>query len=187
VAEYAVTNKIVEQPAFAWWAKQALKKRDRHIQKAKSQYWKCTHKFGVEMPKSTVEAYTIDCRNCSKLWTNAIAKEMLKVRPAFKFVDDEKIPEFWKPVGVHMIFDVKMDLTCKARLVANSHETEVPTESTYSTVATQDSVCLAFMLAVLNGLELLSGDVQNAYINAESRENLCIKQAGPEFGPGFMG
>jgi hypothetical protein len=36
VAEYAVANKIVEQPAFVWWAKQALKKRDRHIQKAKS-------------------------------------------------------------------------------------------------------------------------------------------------------
>jgi hypothetical protein len=33
VAEYAVANKIVEQPAFAWWAKQALKKRDRHINK----------------------------------------------------------------------------------------------------------------------------------------------------------
>jgi Reverse transcriptase (RNA-dependent DNA polymerase) len=187
VAEYAVANKIVEQPAFAWLAKQALKKRDRHIRKAKSRYRKRTHKFGVEMPKSTVEAYAIDCGSGSKLWTNAIAKEMLNVRPAFRFVDDDKIPEFWKPVGVHMIFNMKMDLTHKARLVANGHETEVPTESTYSTVVTRDSVRLAFMLAALNGLDVLSGDVQNAYINAESKENLYIKEAGPEFGPGFMG
>jgi hypothetical protein len=28
VAEYAVANKIVEQPAFAWWAKNVLKRRD---------------------------------------------------------------------------------------------------------------------------------------------------------------
>jgi Reverse transcriptase (RNA-dependent DNA polymerase) len=187
VAEYAVTNKIVEQPTFAWWAKQALNKGDRHIKKAKSCYWKHMHKFGVEMPKSTVKAYAIDCRNGSKLWTNAIAKEMLNVSPAFKFVDDDKIPEFWKPVVVHMIFDVKMDLTQKARLVANGHETEVPTESTYSTVVTGDSIRLAFMLAALNGLDILSGDIQNAYINAESKEKLYIKEAGPEFSPGFMG
>jgi hypothetical protein len=156
VAEYAIANKIVEQPAFAWWAKQTLKKRDRHIKKAKSLYWKRTHKFGVELPKSVAEAYTIDRRTSSKLWTLAVTREMLNVRLAFKFVDDDVMPAFWKPVKVHMIFDVKMDLTRKARLVANRHETEVPTESTYSTVVTRDSVRLAFLLAALNGLCLKS-------------------------------
>jgi Reverse transcriptase (RNA-dependent DNA polymerase) len=125
--------------------------------------------------------------NSSKLWTNAVAKEMLNVRPAFKFVDDKGIPAIWKPVGVHMIFDVKMDLMQKAWLVANSHETEVPTESTNSTIVTQDSVRLAFLLAALNGLEVLAGEVQNAYINADLKENLYIIEAGPKFGPGFIG
>jgi hypothetical protein len=160
VAKYAVANKIVEQPAFAWWAKQALKKRNRHIEKAKSCYWKRTHKFGVELPKTVAEAHAIDCHKGSKLWTNAVAKEMLNVRPAFKFVHDNVIPAFWKPVGVHMMFDVKMDLTRKARLVANGHETEVPTESTYSTVVTRDSVRLAFLLAALNGLDVLAWRLQ---------------------------
>jgi hypothetical protein len=134
-------------------------------------------------PKSTVKAYAIECCNGSKLWTNAIAKEMLNVRPALKFVDDNKIPEFLKPVGVHMILDVKMDLTQKACLVANGHEMEVPTESTYSTIVTRDSVLIAFMLAALNGLDVLSGNVKNVYINAESKEKLHIAEAGP----GFMG
>jgi hypothetical protein len=89
------------------------------------------HKFGLEMPKSTVEAYAIDCHKGSKLWTNVIGKEMLNMCPAFKFVDENKIPEFWKPVGVHMNVDVKMDLLPKASLVANGHGTEVPTESMY--------------------------------------------------------
>jgi hypothetical protein len=31
VAEYALTNKILEEPAFAWWARHVLKKRDRII------------------------------------------------------------------------------------------------------------------------------------------------------------
>jgi hypothetical protein len=86
-----------------------------------------------------------------------------------------------------MIFNVKMDLMRKARLVANGHETEVPSESTYSTVVTRDSVRTAFLLAALNELDVLAGDIQNAYINADSKENLYIEKAGPEFGSGFVG
>lgn len=36
VAKYAVANKIVSQPAFAWWAKDELRRRDRIISKVKS-------------------------------------------------------------------------------------------------------------------------------------------------------
>ena len=187
VAEYAVANKIVEQPAFAWWAKQALRKRDRIIKKVKSRYWKRTHKFGIELPKSVNEAYAIDSRTGTDFWKRAIEREMLNVRAAFKFVDDDKMPEFWVPVGLHMIFDIKMDLTRKARLVGNGHETETPPETCYSSVVSRDSVRLAFLLAALNGLDILAGDVQNAYINADSKEQLYVKEAGPEFGPGFAG
>ena len=40
-AEYAVNNKIAEEPAFAWWANKVLRRRNRVIQKVKK-YWKCT-------------------------------------------------------------------------------------------------------------------------------------------------
>jgi hypothetical protein len=36
VAEYAVANKIVEEPAFAWWVKDVLRRRNRIISKVKS-------------------------------------------------------------------------------------------------------------------------------------------------------
>jgi hypothetical protein len=39
LAEYALVNKIIEEPAFAWWAKHILRKRDRIIKKVKSRYW----------------------------------------------------------------------------------------------------------------------------------------------------
>ena len=56
VAEYAVSSRISEEPAFAWWAPSVLKKRNRIIAKIKSKYWLKTHKFGIEIPKSVLQA-----------------------------------------------------------------------------------------------------------------------------------
>jgi hypothetical protein len=44
-----------------------------------------------------------------------------------------------------------------------------------------DSVRIAFLLAELNGLEVLSCDIGNAYLNAPCREKIWFV-AGPEFG-----
>jgi hypothetical protein len=60
VVEYAVANKIAGQPAFAWWVPYVLRKRERIIQKVKSWDWKCTHKYGVELPKSVKQAPAIN-------------------------------------------------------------------------------------------------------------------------------
>ena len=60
LAEYAVANNIEEEPAFKWWVKDTLRKRDRIISKVKAKYWRTTHKFGIEVPKSVDEAYAID-------------------------------------------------------------------------------------------------------------------------------
>ena len=38
VAEYAVSSRISEEPAFAWWSASVLKKRNRIISKTKSKY-----------------------------------------------------------------------------------------------------------------------------------------------------
>ena len=44
---------------------------------------------------------------------------------------------------------------------------EKPKENTYSSVPSRNSVRLFFLLAALNGLDVLTGDVQNAYLSAE--------------------
>ena len=49
--EYAVQNRISEQPYFAWWIKYVLKKRDQIVSKTASKYWHKTHKYGVRIPK----------------------------------------------------------------------------------------------------------------------------------------
>jgi hypothetical protein len=107
-AEYAIANKISDEPAFAWWVRNVLRKCDRIIKKVKSRYWKRTHKFGVELPKSVCEALEIDARTGTTFWRDAIEKEMRNVMPAFEFRDDDTVPIGYKHIDCHVIFDVKV-------------------------------------------------------------------------------
>jgi hypothetical protein len=52
LAEYAMQTRIAAEPAFGWWVKNVLKKKNRIIGKLKTKYWVRTHKFGVKMPKN---------------------------------------------------------------------------------------------------------------------------------------
>ena len=118
VAEYAVANQIAEEPAFAWWVRSALRQRDRIIKKTKTRYLKRTHKYGVQLPKTVVEALQIDADTGTNFWREALGKEMQNVDPAFEFRDGNVVPIGYKLITLHMIFDVKNDLTRKACLVA---------------------------------------------------------------------
>jgi hypothetical protein len=167
VAEYAVANIIAKEPAFAWWVRKALSKWDQIIKKVKARYWAKTHTFGAE-------ALKIDERTGTAFWRKPIKQEMKNVMPAFEFIDGNNVPKFYKKVDCQKIFDVKMDLTRKARLVAGGHQTDPPKESTYSSVVSRDSITIAFTLAALNDLDVLSADVQGAYLNAPTKEKVRI-------------
>jgi hypothetical protein len=185
-AEYAVANKIAEEPAFAWWIRKVLRRRDRIIKKVKARYWRRTHKYGIELPKSVKEALKVDAMTGTDFWKKAIDKEMRNVKPAFEFKDNNKVPIGYKHIDCHMIFDVKLDLTRKARFVAGGHQTDPPKDMVYSSVVSRDSVRLAFLLAALNDLKILSADVQNAYLNAPTTERVYTT-AGEEFGKDKVG
>jgi hypothetical protein len=68
LAEYAVANRINEEPAFAWWVTTFLKKRDRILAKVKSKYWQIAHTYGTRIPKAVEEALAIDKSNGNTLW-----------------------------------------------------------------------------------------------------------------------
>ncbi len=76
----------------------------------------------------------------------------------------------FQEIKCHIILDVKMDLTRKARFLAGGHLTEPPASITYSSVVSRDSVRIAFLLAALNDLDVLACDIGNAYLNAPCRE-----------------
>ena len=186
IAEYAVANRIAEEPAFRWWVQSVLRKRNRIVAKMKSRYWKTTHKFGVRVPKTVEEALAIDEETGTNFWRNAMGKEMSKVKVAWKTRNDVTPPEQvrtgkvadmigFQEIKCHVIFDVKMDFTRKARFVAGGHLTEAPGSITYSSVVSRDSIRLAFLVAGLNDLDVLAGDVSNAYLNALCREKIWFE------------
>ena len=82
----------------------------------------------------------------------------------------------------HLIFDVKaFSLQRKARFVGNGAMVDSTDVPTYASVVSRESVRIAFTLAALNGLDVLSADCEGAYLNALPREKLYTK-CGPEFG-----
>ncbi len=187
VAEYAVANKLVAEPAFAWWVKDVLRRRERIIKAVKNRYWKRTHKFGVEVPKTVEQALALDKETGTDLWRAAIDKEMKNVTIAFEFLDEEsQVPVGYKWIPCHIVFDVKMDFTRKARYVAGGHMTEAPSSITYSSVVSRESVRILFLIAALNDLDVLACDIQNAYLNAPTKEKVWTT-AGKEFGSRVQG
>ena len=192
LAEYAVAHSLTEEPAFKWWVPLVLRKRSRIISKVKSRYWRTTHKYGIKLPKTVEEALAIDAATGTDFWRRALEKELRKIMVAFEFHpnwtpqqvhDGLACGDFvgFQEISCHIVFDVKMDLTRKARFVAGGHTTETPDVGIYSSVVSRDSIRIAFTIAALNDLEVLACDVGNAYLNAPCREKIWFV-AGAEFG-----
>jgi hypothetical protein len=185
LAEYAVTNRIAEEPAFKWWVSDTLRKRNRIISKVKRKYWRTTHKFGIKLPHSVEEALEIDRVTGTDHWRKALNKEMSRVKIAWNAKDgitpddvrSGKVKDMigFQEIGCHIVFDVKMDFTRKARFVAGGHTTDAPIAMTYSSVVSRESVRLGFMIAALNGLDIMSCDLENAYLNAECKEKIWFE------------
>lgn len=78
----------------------------------------------------------------------------------------------YKRITCHLIFDVKMDLARKVRYIAGGHLTDPPSSLTHKSVVSRDSVRLVFLVAALNNLEILAGDIQNAHLHAPTKEKI---------------
>ena len=181
-AKYVKSRDLVDEPAFAWWVPYVLKKRDRIIAAVNSRVKRATHKYGIEVPRSVKHAYEIDKKNGNKFWQNALKKEMANVGIAFKILEDyEKIPVGYTKSSGHIIFDVKMDFTRKARWVKDGHKTPDPTTSSYAGVVSRESIRILLTHAALLGLDVFAADIRNAYLQAPTSERHYIV-CGDEFG-----
>ena len=173
-AEFAVAKGIYKEPAFRWWVPYTLKKRDAIIATIRSRALKKRHKYGIEVPSDVDKANALDTKNGNNLWQKAIIIEMANNTVAFQILDDdEHLPVRYTKQSGHMVFDVKMNLTRKARLVLDGHKTpgDVSRESVRSTLT----------YAALNGVAVSVADIQNTYLQAPSSQTHYII-CGPEFG-----
>ena len=191
VTYYSVVNRIVEEPAFKWWVPHTIRKRNQIISKFKSRYWQTTHNFGIRLPKTTKEEMQIDNIAGIDLWCMAINKEMTKVKIAWK-VDDGHTPSEARAVKAtafvgfqkivcHLIFDMKMYFNRKAWFLSGGHTTESTSSITYSIVVSRESVRLAFTIASLNGVDVMTCNLENAHLNVMCREKIWF-EGGTECG-----
>ena len=141
-----------------------------------------THKYGVELPKSIKHSELLDRTSKSSLWSNALTKEMYNVGVAFEILEEsQNIPVGWNKATGHLIWDVKIDGTRKARWVLDGHRTQYPEHSTYAGVVSRESVRIALTYAALNDIDVNAADIRNAYLQAPTSEKHYII-CGLEFG-----
>jgi hypothetical protein len=83
----------------------------------------------------------VDAENKNTLWMDALRKEMAAVMIAFKVQPEgtTHVPGQKRLPG-HVVWDVKMDFTRKARYVAGGHRTDPPKLLTYSSMVSRESV-----------------------------------------------
>ena len=146
------------------------------------------YKYGFEVPRDYRHAMQLDQRNGNTKWKRAVDTEYELVVIEYEaFIDKgkfsiEKIPDGYKLIKVHMVFDVKPDGRHRGRLVADGHLTDIPLESVYSGVVSLKGLRACIFLGELNGMEAWGTDISSAYLCAKTSEKVCIR-AGPEFGP----
>ena len=119
----------------------------------------------------------LDAASGNTQWKGAINTELMQIIEYETFEAKGKgaeVPMDYKLIRCHFLFDVKHDGQHKARYIAGGHLIDPPLDSIYSGVVWLCSLRLMTFLAELNGLHLYAADVGNAYLEAKTREEVCV-------------
>ena len=129
-------------------------------------------------------ALSIDKKHGNRKWAEVIQLEIDQQHDCntCKGIGEGPAPKGCKKIRAHFVFNAKHDGRHKARLAAGGHLTSVPLSSARFGVISLRSVRLVLFLAELNGLEAWGTDIGNAYLEAFTKEKVCVV-TGPEFGP----
>ena len=81
-------------------------------------------------------------------------KEVKTALPALRILEpDEAVPPGYTQIDLMTVFDVKMDLTRKARICARGDQTDPPVSVTYASVVTRESIRLDILSADIGFIE----------------------------------
>ena len=94
-------------------------------------------KYGLEVPRSWKDILRIDAENKNRAWRDAVEKEVgaLLLLGCFDFrAPDFKPTPDYQFCRLHFVYDIKYDLRCKARLVADGSRIDPKGLSTLSLI-----------------------------------------------------
>jgi Reverse transcriptase (RNA-dependent DNA polymerase) len=112
---------------------------------------------------------------------------MKVIMPAVKILDEGAPPPIgFQQIPCHIVFDIKIDYTRKARFVAGGHVTNPPSTQTYASVVSRESVRIALLIESLNDMDIMTADIQGAYLNAPFHVKVYTI-CGREFGIEHVG
>ena len=107
---------------------------------------------------------------------------MANPEPSILVVQEGKVPrQGYTEMRTHIVFDIEMDFTRKAQIIADGSITEVDPNCTYASVVSRASIHIIFLYTALNDLDIMAGDVTAAYLNVQVGEKVYFR-CGPEFG-----
>ena len=188
VALYAEANNLLKTSGWkrlsAFTKKKKIIARMANQAKLKNFRNRPIYKYGEQIPRNHAEAVWIDEQNGNTRWQDSEKLEINQLLSYNSFKDlglGAPIPEGYKRIPAHFVYDGKEDGRAKGRFVAGGNRTDTPVDSTYSGVVSLRGIRIVTFLAELNGMELWSTDVGNAYLESYTSEKVCII-AGPEFG-----
>jgi hypothetical protein len=154
LTEFDKARGIENEPAFAWWVPNTIRRRNAILSAVKARFQKRTHKFGIELPASINHARELDEVQENHLWMETLPMEMFNIGIAFEVLEvGASAPKGRNKAIGHIIWDVKMNYTRKARWVLDGHKQADP--------------------------EVCAADIRNAYLQAPSSNKDYII-CGPE-------
>ena len=117
----------------------------------------------------------------------ALEIQSLNDLECFEFHPKDYSPDKeYQKTTIMMIMNVKQDLRHKCRLVAGGHLIDALDHGIYSTTVKSIRVKILQVIAHKAKLEILCGDIGNAYVNAYTNEKVYAIY-GNEFGKAMKG
>jgi hypothetical protein len=129
--------------------------------------------YGVEIPKDYRDVLRLDKINGDTKWHHCTFLKMGQLTDYRTFEDlglAAPTLQGYKRIRVHLVYAVKHDGRCKARLVVDGHLTDLPLDSIYSGVVSLKGLRSMIFIAELNQLPIWSTDIGNAYLKPRPRK-----------------
>ena len=187
---YGRDNNLLDQPVQMRF--KTLGKRDKKLLRLKNQakLWRCRTtpkcKFSHQITRINdhEHALSIDKHDGNNKMDESIKLETDQQHDCdtYKHMGKGSSLEGNKLVRAHFVFDVKHYGRHKDRLLADRNQTDVPLSSVYSGVVSLRGITLVLFAAELNQLDSWGNDVENACLEAFTKEKVRIT-AGRKFEP----
>ena len=85
-----------------------------------------------------------------------------------------KAPVGYTKITCHLVFDLNLDMARKYWYVAGGHLIDIPTHMTYLIFMSHDTVRIRSLMDAMNRLNILAGDIQNAFLEAPMQKKILF-------------